>query len=186
MKILQKTLILTGILTSSLIMTGCQSTTDTSVRMVDTSQFVSQPPPRPSYSFPSTRPATGKKVFIVDPNHLMWGAYDHNGHLVNQGRASGGKNYCPDVGRACKTPSGTFHVKRKGNANCKSSKFPVGRGGAPMPYCMFFYHGFAIHGSPDVPNYNASHGCVRVLPSDARWLSQHFMEHGTTVIVKPY
>jgi lipoprotein-anchoring transpeptidase ErfK/SrfK len=27
---------------------------------------------------------------------------------------------------------------------------------------MYFYSGYAIHGSIDVPNYPASHGCVRV------------------------
>lgn len=55
-----------------------------------------------------------------------------------------------------------------------------------MPYCMFFRGNYAIHGSPDVPNYNASHGCIRVLPSAARWLSRNFIRIGTTVIVRSY
>jgi hypothetical protein len=175
------------LLSGSILLIGCNSTTSTSTVVYQSTQVsTSQPPPRPSYSFPSTRVATGNNVFIFDPNHVMWGAYDRNGQLVNQGRASGGKGYCADVGRRCKTPIGTFRVSRKGNASCVSSKFPVGEGGAPMPYCMFFHHGYAIHGSPDVPHYNASHGCIRVLPSDARWLSNNFIYPGTTVIVKPY
>lgn len=129
--------------------------------------------------------ASGKK-FIFDPHALMWYAYDGSGNLVNSGRASGGRGYCPDIGRRCKTPSGKFTVHRKGSAYCKSSKYPIGRGGAPMPYCMFFHGGYAIHGSYDVPNYNASHGCIRVKPHDARWLSQDFIDYGTTVIVRPY
>lgn len=141
---------------------------------------------RPAYSFPSSRPGTGKRVFIFDPNKLMWAAYSPSGNLVKEGRASGGKGWCSDVKRSCRTPRGKFSVYSKGAPSCKSSKFPLGRGGAPMPYCMFFYKGFAIHGSPDVPNYNASHGCIRVLPSAARWLSHNFIKHGTTVIVKPY
>lgn len=130
--------------------------------------------------------ASGKKTFIFDPAQLRWYAYGANGSLVGSGRASGGRNYCPDVKRRCRTPVGTFNVTRKGSASCVSSKFPIGRGGAPMPYCMFFRGGYAIHGSPDVPNYNASHGCIRVEPSAARWLSHNFMDHGTTVIVRPY
>jgi len=32
---------------------------------------------------------------------------------------------------------------------------------------MFFHGGFALHGSPSVPGYNASHGCVRLFDDDA-------------------
>lgn len=137
-------------------------------------------------SMPSKRPATGGRVFVFNPKRLAWGAYNANGELIRSGRASGGKGYCRDVRRRCRTPIGHFRVYRKGSSGCRSSKFPLGRGGAPMPYCMFFYHGFAIHGSPDVPNYNASHGCVRVLPSAAQWLHGNFIRHGTKVIVQPY
>jgi lipoprotein-anchoring transpeptidase ErfK/SrfK len=31
----------------------------------------------------------------------------------------------------------------------------------------FFIRGYAIHGYPSVPNYPASHGCIRVPNSDA-------------------
>lgn len=128
----------------------------------------------------------GNPLFIFDPRHKSWAAYDSDGQLVNKGRASGGRGYCPDIRRRCHTPVGKFKVYHKGPAHCVSTKFPIGRGGAPMPYCMFFKGGFAIHGSPNVPNYNASHGCIRVVPSDARWLHQNFITNGTTVIVRPY
>lgn len=136
--------------------------------------------------FPRKREATGNRVFIFDPKRLGWAAYSAKGRLINTGRASGGRSYCADVGRRCLTPGGTFTVYRRGNADCVSSKFPLGRGGAPMPYCMFFYKGYAIHGSPDVPDYNASHGCIRVLPEAAKWLHENFIGNGTTVIVLPY
>jgi len=129
---------------------------------------------------------SGKKTFVFDPTQLRWYAYDTKGSLVGSGRASGGRGYCPDVKRRCRTPVGTFKVTRKGSSSCVSSKFPLGRGGAPMPYCMFFRGGYAIHGSYDVPNYNASHGCIRVEPKAARWLSHNFMDYGTTVVVRPY
>ena len=55
-----------------------------------------------------------------------------------------------------------------------------------MPYCMFFHGGYALHGSYEVPNYNASHGCLRVVPSAAAWLSRNFVKVGTAIIVRPY
>lgn len=141
---------------------------------------------KPAYQFPSVRMPTGKNVFVFDPRHKAWAAYDRGGNLLKQGRASGGKHYCPDTKRACRTPTGTYAVYRKGDASCASTKYPLGKGGAPMPHCMFFKGGYAVHGSHHVPDYHASHGCIRVTPSDAAWLAQHHMDHGATVIVKPY
>jgi lipoprotein-anchoring transpeptidase ErfK/SrfK len=141
---------------------------------------------RSSHSFPSYRDTGGKKVFVFDPNQTAWAAYDSSGNLIKTGNASGGKDYCADVGRRCKTPAGSFSVGRKGSASCVSSKFPIGKGGAPMPHCMFFKGGYAIHGSYNVPNHNASHGCIRVKPSAAAWLSSSFINIGTKVIVKSY
>lgn len=142
--------------------------------------------PKRNYSFPVQRPATGQKEFVFNPNTLMWGAYDASGNLVNQGAASGGRDFCPDIGRGCKTPSGTYRISSKGGPECVSKLYPVGVGGSPMPYCMYFAAGYAVHGSYEVPNYNASHGCVRVHPSDAQWLSENFMDIGTQVVVLPY
>jgi len=136
---------------------------------------------------------TGDKVVIVNPAAHAWGAYDENGRLVRWGPAAGGKDYCPDVNSACKTPAGKYEVYRKSGAECVSRKFPIGEGGAPMPYCMFFHKGFALHASTSVPGYHASHGCVRIFLEDARWLNQEFIDlpkendgRGTQVIVLPY
>lgn len=139
-----------------------------------------------TYPFPSLREPTGSRIIIVDPNEHAWGAYNAAGILVAQGPASTGKGYCPDLGESCKTPPGTFEVYRKGGADCKSSIFPIPDGGAPMPYCMFFNNGYALHGSDFVPNYNTSHGCVRLHPSDAQWLSDNFVKIGTKVQILPY
>lgn len=132
-------------------------------------------------------PAYANRVFIFDPNKHSWFAYDGK-ELVGDGPASGGKNYCPDLGRSCRTPSGVYRINAKRGASCVSSKFPLNKNKprAKMPYCSFFRGGFAIHGSNHVPNYNASHGCIRVPPEDAKWLQQSFFSIGTTVIVKPY
>ena len=142
--------------------------------------------PRKKFHFASSRPATGKRVFIFDPNQLAYAAYNSQGRLIKSGPASGGASYCHDVKRPCKTPVGRFTVYAKGPENCRSKKYPLGKGGAWMPHCMFFRGGYAIHGSNDVANFNASHGCVRVHPRDAQWMYHNFIRVGTTVIVRPY
>ncbi len=118
-------------------------------------------------------------IIKVDLGKLAWGAYDDQGELVKWGRASGGKNYCPDIKRGCRTVTGTYTIYRKQGPECKSSRFPVGKGGAPMPYCMHFKGGYAMHGG-QVPNYNASHGCIRLLRGDAEWLNHNFVRVGST------
>ena len=55
-----------------------------------------------------------------------------------------------------------------------------------MPYCMYFFQGYTIHAGYEVPAYNSSHGCVRVLPSAAKWLNEQFITIGTRVIVLSY
>jgi lipoprotein-anchoring transpeptidase ErfK/SrfK len=137
--------------------------------------------------FPAQREATGRKVFVFDPKATAWAAYDATGNRVKTGSASGGKDFCEDIGRPCHTVTGTFKVYSKKGAECRSSIYPIEtHGGAKMPYCMHFNGGYSIHAAYEVPNYNASHGCVRVLPSAAKWLNENFIDVGTTVIVKPY
>ena len=136
---------------------------------------------------PATWSASSKGTFVFDPKKLSWAAYNSSGQLVKSGAASGGQNYCYDLGSSCHTPSGTYAVFSKGSANCISNTYPLNEGGgAPMPYCMFFKGGYAIHGSYDVPAYNASHGCIRVHPTAAAWLSSSFIQSGTRVVVLPY
>ena len=126
----------------------------------------------------------GNKLVFVDLSKLAFGAYDEKGQLVYWGPASGGKSFCDDIQESCTTPPGTYWINVKKGDDCFSSTFPVDtKGGAPMPYCMFFYQGYALHGSPAVPGYNASHGCVRLYTQDAAWLNEEFTKIGTKVIV---
>ncbi len=119
-----------------------------------------------------------EKIIIVDQDKLAWGAY-HNSELVKWGPISSGKNYCGDIKRNCTTPPGIYYIFNKKDKRCKSNIFPVGRGGAKMPYCMFYYRGFALHGSHEVPGYRDSHGCVRLFTEDAKWLNETFIEIAT-------
>ena len=125
-------------------------------------------------------------TFVYNPKTLTWKAINDSGKVVRVGKGSGGRNYCPDTHRGCRTPTGTYTVWSKGGSGCRSTRYPVGRGGSPMPYCMFFTKYYAIHGSYEVPNYNASHGCIRIKPSDAHWLSKNFVRIGTRVVILPY
>lgn len=136
---------------------------------LDDSKFLDLSP------LPQTIEAPHEKQITVDLKNLAWGAYDEEGRILNWGAISGGKSFCKDTGHACRTPKGEFRIFQLGGAGCKSSKFPIPKGGAPMPYCMYFKPGYALHGSYEVQGYNASHGCVRMFPADAKWLNQKFI-----------
>lgn len=137
--------------------------------------------------FPVKIPATGQKEFVFDPTAYSWAAYDAQGRRVMTGAASGGNDFCEDVGKPCRTVTGTFHVYNKHGLNCKSGEYPVSTtGGAKMPYCMYFYRGYTVHAAYEVPQGNVSHGCVRVFPSAAKWLNEEFMTIGTRVTVLSY
>lgn len=142
---------------------------------------------RGSGAFPAKREATGNKTFIFDPRATAWAAYDAEGNRVRTGSASGGKDFCEDIGRSCRTVTGTYRIYQKKGEDCTSSLYPVEtNGGAKMPYCMHFSGGYSIHAAYEVPNYNTSHGCIRVLPSAAKWLNEDFLDMGSTVIVRSY
>jgi len=130
----------------------------------------------------------GENEVIVDPRLHAWGAYSADGNLIRGGLATAGANWCGDIHRACRTSVGVHRILSLGSANCKSSKFPVGRGGAPMPYCMYFKGGQALHGShpAEVVDADASHGCVRMKVQDAEWLRFNFIHLGTKVVILSY
>lgn len=137
--------------------------------------------------FPTRITPFDRTVIMVDLEKEAFAAYDTSGSLVHWGPVSGGQDWCPDVGRACHTPVGIYYVQSKEGPDCFSSKYPVPYGGAPMPYCMYFHGGYALHGSEEVPGYNASHGCVRLFYEDAEWLNKNFVEFGkknTEIIVR--
>jgi lipoprotein-anchoring transpeptidase ErfK/SrfK len=79
------------------------------------------------------------------------------------------------------TPSGTYHPQAM-----MRSYFSRKYYNAPMPHAIFFYYGFAIHGTNDISRLGgpASDGCVRLLPSNAATLFslvQHSGPRNTTI-----
>lgn len=138
------------------------------------------------FALPTQINSPGERLIVVSPQQHAWGAYDPSGRLIKSGLASAGANYCRDIHQPCRTRTGTFRIRSLGSSGCKSPSFPVPRGGAPMPYCMYFNESQALHGSNEVVRGNISHGCVRLHVGDARWLRNNFATYGTLVYIGPY
>jgi lipoprotein-anchoring transpeptidase ErfK/SrfK len=62
------------------------------------------------------------------------------------------------------TQSGVFHPQTMARRWFSRKYY-----NSPMPHAIFFYYGFAIHGTTDITRLggSASHGCVRLHPSHA-------------------
>jgi lipoprotein-anchoring transpeptidase ErfK/SrfK len=73
------------------------------------------------------------------------------------------------------TPAGTYRPQSL-RVMHRSSRYNW----APMPHSIFFYHGFAIHGTNEVRNLGrpASHGCIRLGPQNAKTLFGLVRRHG--------
>ncbi len=81
------------------------------------------------------------------------------------------------------TPAGTFHPQRLAR-HWFSRKYH----NSPMPHSIFFHGGIAIHGTYETAwlGRAVSHGCVRLLPSNAATLFdlvQHEGMSATTIVV---
>lgn len=137
---------------------------------------------------PQTMNTNHQKLILVDPKLYAWGAYNANGELVRGGIATAGADYCPDDDAECRTTPGSYKIYAMRGEECASHIYPRGKGGALMPYCMFFNGGQSLHGSPDhmLVEQNISHGCVHLRIPDAQWLQQDFAKIGTRVVVLPY
>ena len=154
------------------------------------------PGPPPLYTW-NPEGARGPASIIVDLTEQR--AYFFRGqNCIGETRCSTGK-------RGFKTVTGDFKVTQKnrnhvsnlyGNivnaegavvvsdADMSKMKVPDGCAfiGAKMPFYMRFHGGYGLHAGK-VPNYPASHGCVR-LP---RIMAERFFEHcevGTPVTVR--
>lgn len=76
-----------------------------------------------------------------------------------------------------RTPTGTYkpyHLARRHYSTIYN--------GSPMPHSIFFYKGYAIHGSYETKHLGrpASHGCVRLHPSNAARLYSLVQRYGAS------
>lgn len=97
--------------------------------------------------------------------------------------SSGGARYDWRISSAREgyvTPTGTFQAERFA-AVYHSKKYD----NAPMPHAIFFYYGFAIHGTNQVRHLGqpASHGCVRLAPQNATRLFNLMKAEGGTITI---
>jgi lipoprotein-anchoring transpeptidase ErfK/SrfK len=81
------------------------------------------------------------------------------------------------------TPPGTYHPQMLAR-HWFSRKYY----NSPMPHSIFFYGGFAIHGSYEISRLGrpASHGCVRLDPGNAATLFGLVSREGmgaTTIVI---
>jgi hypothetical protein len=139
----------------------------------------------------------GFKHVVVDLRVLAWAAYEPLGadraRLARWGIASGGSKRCRETGlMRCATHHGTHFIMRLDGYGKRSSLYPPECAdkkscGHPMPYYMPFHRdGTGIHSDKWLVGRNASHGCVRMLIEDARWLNRKFAFVGMPVLVERY
>jgi lipoprotein-anchoring transpeptidase ErfK/SrfK len=82
------------------------------------------------------------------------------------------------------TPPGTYHPEMLARRWFSRKYY-----NSPMPHSIFFYGGFAIHGSYEISHLGrpASHGCVRLDPGNAAilfGLVQHEGMAATTIVIR--
>ena len=113
------------------------------------------------------------KYIVVDIENQLAFAHEDD-RVVMSGRISTGK-----AGR--RTPTGYFRILEKKREH-KSNLWPKPDGGAKMNYMMrLTQDGVAMHLGP-VPNYPASHGCIRLKNGFAQRLWK-WADVGTEVYV---
>ncbi len=122
-----------------------------------------------------TVPAAAKVVVTIDKStqHMsisVDGTPRYN-FVVSTGRAGYG------------TPNGTYHPERLARTWFSKKYY-----NSPMPHSIFFHGGYAIHGSYEISRLGgpASHGCVRLHPSNAATLYALVQSEGasnTTIVV---
>ncbi|MBM3161918.1 MAG: L,D-transpeptidase [Chlorobi bacterium] len=98
----------------------------------------------------------GEREIRVFLSRQYFGAYQW-GKLVFWGPISSGR-------KSYSTPPGKFFVNYK-QRHKRSIKYD----NAPMPYSINYYGGYFMH-QQSLPGYPASHGCVRLLMTDAEKL----------------
>lgn len=97
--------------------------------------------------------------------------------ILNTSTGNGERYVSRGTEKTARTPTGTFRVYRMVDA--------LEEGELGTLYRPAYYdRGFAVHGSPSVPPWPASHGCARVTNAamDSIW-ANGFMTVGTTVSV---
>lgn len=129
----------------------------------------------------ATRPSSrvgGTGVEIDLTRQLLLVVREGNVVLTMNTSTGNGQEYVSrGTRKIARTPTGSFAVYRMVDA---TEKAELGELYRPM----YFYGGYAVHGSSSIPAYPASHGCVRVSNSAMNMLwSTGYLAMGTAVTV---
>lgn len=130
-------------------------------------------------------------VFVlVSPEKYAWGLFGGR-QLVRWGPAVCGGDWCADVERSCRSPSGTFSITEVAGPDRRSGSYPkelAAEGkGALMPYFMRLTdYGVGLH-ARYLRGRHETHGCVGMFYDDAKWLNQEYAEkHDLRVKITKY
>lgn len=122
---------------------------------------------------PGPRWGTGREIVVVLSTQMTY-AYE-NGQLVRSVLSSTGLPATPTV-------QGDYRVYRKYDAQLMAGPGYYLPG---VPWVMYFYQGYALHGAYWHNNFGQpmSHGCVNLPIEEARWFYE-FADIGTPVHVR--
>jgi LysM repeat protein len=125
----------------------------------------------PASSTPSVTPTSpgsaGEKWIDVNLSTQTLLAYE-GAQVVYTARVSTGVSWYP-------TPAGTFYIQRKyryddmtGGSRARGDYYYL----PDVPYCMYYYAGYALHGTYWHNNFGTpmSHGCTNLSTADAGWI----------------
>ncbi len=117
------------------------------------------------------------RVEVDLAKQVLYLVEDHEVRFVLPISSGNGEPFVNSAGNvvAARTPEGKFAFQRVWRGLRVSYL-----GELYNPY--YFLGGYAIHGSPSVPNYPASHGCIRVTNWDMDLLREH-LEVGQTLYI---
>lgn len=110
---------------------------------------------------------------IVSKRHQTMSVFQ-DGELIDQWPVSTAR-------KGYYTPTGSFHPY-----SYQLMHYSKKYDNAPMPHSIFFSGGYAVHATPHVGNLGrpASHGCVRLSPTNASTLYNMTKGEYTTITIK--
>ena len=110
--------------------------------------------------------STGVKA-VIDLTRQKMNVYVDGEHEYTWKVSTGRKGYITPTGHFRPYFLNRMHYSRKYD-------------NAPMPYSVFFHGGYAVHGTNSISRLGrpASHGCIRLHPSNARRLFKLVKKHG--------
>ena len=123
---------------------------------------------------------SGDGVEIILERQLLVVVRDGRASTILNTSTGNGEEYTSTGGyrTIATTPKGSFTVYRAVDGTVTNS---LGQLWRPR----FFHRGFAVHGSPNIPPYPASHGCARLSNAaiDMIW-ARDLMPIGTPVVIR--